>query len=114
MQTLSPSSLDKDGFIKIHRSTQIVDPEHPHVFAVGDVVDGFGAIKAGHTGMPEVSSCCVLADNGMPGWNQANVAVENILRMIKASNEDKAVGELQQYKAGVAMIKLTLGLVRLY
>lgn len=42
----------KDGLIKVKKTLQINAPGHnvPHIFAVGDCIDGFGAIKAGHTG----------------------------------------------------------------
>lgn len=42
----------KDGLVKVKETMQIKAPGHnvPHMFAVGDCVDAFGAIKAGHTG----------------------------------------------------------------
>ena len=50
MRTLTPDACDQWGYIKVMRTMQLANPEFPHVFGVGDVVDGHGAIKAGHTG----------------------------------------------------------------
>lgn len=72
------------------------EAEHPdmsHFFAVGDCAET-GAIQAGHTAY----------------W-QAEVAARNILRMIRADEEDKEVEELEEYKVSVPSIKVTLGMV---
>lgn len=61
---------------------------YKNVFAIGDCIDGFGSIKAGHT-----------------GWNQAEVAAQNILKLIKNDVD------LLKYEKSVPMIRLTLGLV---
>lgn len=45
LQSLSPKSIDGDGFIRTLRTLQISDTEHPNVFAVGDVA-ATGAHKA--------------------------------------------------------------------
>jgi hypothetical protein len=47
-----PTAIGKDGYIKVKPSMQIDARGHnvPNTFAVGDCIDGFGAIKAGHTG----------------------------------------------------------------
>lgn len=79
-------------------------------FAVGDCADAFGAIKAGHT-----------------GWNQAEVAAKNVLRMIRWEERGGTVEEmepsekgedvpaegykLERYEPNLPMMKLTLGLV---
>lgn len=64
------------------------------VFAIGDCIDGFGAIKAGHT-----------------GWNQAEVAVRNILRLVEVQLGGGRE-ELEEYEISPPMIRLTLGLDR--
>ncbi|MBW0476525.1 hypothetical protein O181_016240 [Austropuccinia psidii MF-1] len=73
------------------------------VFAIGDCIDGFGSIKAGHV-----------------GWNQAEVAARNIVKLAtvaesggdiaEVSNTD---GPLESYEPSPPMIKLTLGLDRM-
>jgi NADH dehydrogenase FAD-containing subunit len=47
-----PNAINKEGLVKVKETMQINAPGHrvPHMFAVGDCIDGFGAIKAGHTG----------------------------------------------------------------
>ncbi|KAA1078265.1 hypothetical protein PGT21_032126 [Puccinia graminis f. sp. tritici] len=81
------------------------NPAWKRVFAIGDCIDGFGAIKAGHV-----------------GWNQAEVAARNILASI-AHLERKSLGaghqsvdldevQLEHYLPTPPMIKLTLGLHR--
>ncbi|KAH9819296.1 hypothetical protein DFH28DRAFT_1105683 [Melampsora americana] len=77
---------------------EIEEVDHPHtfdrVFAIGDCIDGFGAIKAGHT-----------------GWNQAEVAVRNVLRLIEGEMKGDEV-KLEEYQISPPMIRLTLGLDR--
>ncbi|POW00995.1 hypothetical protein PSTT_12734 [Puccinia striiformis] len=78
------------------------------VFAIGDCVDGFGAIKAGHV-----------------GWNQAEVAARNIISSITHLERTNDIAfppeekedfleesELEKYTPSPPMIKLTLGLNR--
>ncbi|KAG2002423.1 Fer8 [Coprinopsis cinerea AmutBmut pab1-1] len=73
-------------------------PAYPHIFAIGDVADAFGAIAAGHN-----------------AYAQGEVAARNIIRLIKRS-EAKAGGNkeeeeaLEQYTAGPPAIKVSLGL----
>ncbi|KZT01697.1 iron uptake cluster protein [Laetiporus sulphureus 93-53] len=69
---------------------------YPHLFAIGDAVDAFGAQKAGRN-----------------SFYQAEVAVRNILKMIERSErgEDPTKGvQLEHYKPGPPGIKITLGL----
>lgn len=102
-----PTSVGKDGYIKVKKTMQIAAPGHrvPNLFAVGDCIDGFGAIKAGHT-----------------AWNQATVAANNIVKIIKAREEAAASStsestastlgeiELEEYKPSKPMISVSLGL----
>ncbi|KAH8921880.1 FAD/NAD(P)-binding domain-containing protein [Atractiella rhizophila] len=96
-----PSSVNDSGYVKVNRHMQLVDAEGSvlgggKVWAVGDVVDGFGAIKAGHT-----------------GWNQATICAQNILRLLQnppAQSQQRSKPALQSYYPGVPMIRLTLGL----
>jgi len=69
---------------------QIGSTQYPHLFAIGDAADAFGAIAAGHTAH----------------W-QAEVAARNVLRLIKGESP------LEKYKPGPPAIKVSLGLVRL-
>jgi len=84
------------------------NPVWKRVFAIGDCIDGFGAIKAGHV-----------------GWNQAEVAARNILASIRHLEEqnshslpapdaspDLPESQLEHYVPSMPMIKLTLGLDR--
>ncbi|KZT02008.1 iron uptake cluster protein [Laetiporus sulphureus 93-53] len=69
---------------------------YPHLFAIGDAVDAFGAQNAGRNSA-----------------SQAEVAARNILKMIERSErrEDPIKGvQLEQYKPGPSGIKITLGL----
>lgn len=53
VKKIMPSAINpKDGTIRVKSTLQINAPGHnvPNMFAVGDCIDGFGAIKAGHTG----------------------------------------------------------------
>ena len=50
--SVMPTAVSKDGLVSVYRTMQIKAPGHnvPNMFAVGDCIDAFGAIKAGHTG----------------------------------------------------------------
>lgn len=106
----SDSDVEGEGE-EDEEAKEISDPVWKRVFAVGDCADAFGAIKAGHT-----------------GWNQAEVAAKNVLRLIKweeaggkvdkvdiaetlAEGEEQE-GKLLRYEHRAPMMKLTLGLVR--
>lgn len=71
---------------------------HPHIFAIGDAADAFGAINAGHT-----------------AYLQGEVAARNILKMVEAREEGRElkVEDLERYKPGLPAIKVSLGLVSL-
>ncbi|TFK45782.1 FAD/NAD(P)-binding domain-containing protein [Heliocybe sulcata] len=64
-----------------------LETAYPHVFAIGDAADAFGAIKAGHNAH----------------W-QAEVAARNIVRLVHGD------AELEQYVPGPPAIKVSLGL----
>ncbi|KAI0920503.1 hypothetical protein AcV5_010220 [Taiwanofungus camphoratus] len=75
---------------------------YPHIFAIGDAADAFGAIKAGHT-----------------AGHQAEVAARNIIRLIQqaelGSKYDSARDtdlQLEHYTPGAPGIKISLGLSR--
>jgi len=96
VQKIMPTAINaKDGTIKVKRTMQVNAPGHnvPNIFAVGDCIDGFGAIKAGHT-----------------GWFQAGVAANNILKIVRARETGEALEPLQEYEPGKPMISLSLGL----
>ncbi|PBK68507.1 FAD/NAD(P)-binding domain-containing protein [Armillaria solidipes] len=63
---------------------------YPHIFAIGDAADAFGAIKAGHN-----------------AYFQGEVAARNVLRLINDSDEP-----LELYTPGLPAIKVSLGLTR--
>ena len=66
-----------------------------HIFAIGDCAET-GAIQAGHTAY----------------W-QGEVAARNVLRLIERDDAGAGDAELEEYKAGVPAIKVTLGMVGL-
>ncbi|KAF8716648.1 Pyridine nucleotide-disulfide oxidoreductase, partial [Rhizoctonia solani] len=104
MRSLAPHAIDdQTGMIKILRTMQVDLPpksrfvaqdggtnaprtELPHVYAIGDAADAFGAIKAGHTAH----------------W-QAEVAAKNIVASILSQ-------PLTSYEPGPPAIKITLGM----
>ncbi|KAK0229565.1 hypothetical protein EDD85DRAFT_957340 [Armillaria nabsnona] len=66
-----------------------VTTQYPHIFAIGDAADAFGAIKAGHN-----------------AYFQGEVAARNVLRLICDSDEP-----LELYTPGPPAIKVSLGLI---
>ncbi|WFD23199.1 hypothetical protein MEQU1_001887 [Malassezia equina] len=78
-------------------------PAHfPHIYAIGDVADAFGALNAGYQ-----------------AWFMAEVAVENILRdilRVKSTDEmDQRLSDdqpvpLKHFQPGPPLLKLSLGL----
>ncbi|KAK9893448.1 FAD/NAD(P)-binding domain-containing protein [Cystobasidium minutum MCA 4210] len=96
VKNVLPNAVGKDGYIKVNRHMQVQAPGHrvPHIFAIGDCIDGFGAIKAGHT-----------------AWHQATVAANNIVTIVKArENGEKTLPQLEEYTPGKPMISVSLGL----
>ncbi|GAA5893934.1 hypothetical protein JCM6882_003132 [Rhodosporidiobolus microsporus] len=106
-----PESLDDHGFINIRPTLQVDVSEVPdheelsekirrNIYAIGDVANA-GVIKAGHT-----------------GWNQAGVAVQNIMCCVETDllnekrKEDEEAKEpaLVAYEKSPPQIKVSLGL----
>ena len=78
-----------------HEDDNLTAP-YPHLFAIGDAADAFGAINAGHT-----------------AYYQGEVAARNILALIRQSEGERPEdAPLQPYKPGAPAIKISLGLVR--
>ncbi|THH32083.1 hypothetical protein EUX98_g2115 [Antrodiella citrinella] len=69
-----------------------LDVPHPHLFAIGDAADTFGAINAGHT-----------------AHAQALVAANNILKLIQAEESSSGPPELEEYHPGPPGIKMSIG-----
>ncbi|CAE6441307.1 unnamed protein product [Rhizoctonia solani] len=102
MRSVVPRAVDKTGMIKVLRTMQVDSSDYqfvtqdgqadetrttvPHIYAIGDAADAFGAIKAGHTAH----------------W-QAEVASKNIVASILSR-------PLTAYEPGPPAIKITLGL----
>jgi apoptosis-inducing factor 2 len=115
------------GLVRVTRSLQVAVPKKtggaqsgdlevadPHLFAVGNCADAFGAVASGRTAHYEVSSeniesLLVLISICIQG----EMAAKNILKLI-ARDEGKAdaTEELEQFNAPPPAIKLTIGLVR--
>ncbi|KAH8105108.1 hypothetical protein BXZ70DRAFT_919414 [Cristinia sonorae] len=69
------------------------DIPYPHLFAVGDVADTFGAVNAGYT-----------------AFAQALVAANNILKLIQAEETSSPTApELEQYQVQPPGIKMSIG-----
>ncbi|OAA68716.1 Pyridine nucleotide-disulfide oxidoreductase, FAD/NAD(P)-binding domain protein [Niveomyces insectorum RCEF 264] len=86
LRSLTPASIDADGYVRVLGTLQIRDPKHPNIFAVGDIA-ATGAAKAAR-----------------PGAKQAETVVNNIDHILK--------GEvLEEYDASdPPAIHLTLGI----
>lgn len=94
----------KSAGASIDMSTELDGmPAHfPHIYAIGDVADAFGALNAGYQ-----------------AWSMADVAVENILRdilRVKSTEEmdhpipDDQPVPLKHFTPGPPLLKLSLGL----
>ncbi|KAJ7855823.1 hypothetical protein B0H13DRAFT_2079331 [Mycena leptocephala] len=85
--------------------TKEEETPYPHIFAIGDAADAFGALPAGHN-----------------AWAQGEVAGRNVLRLISRHGGDGIAGEgcegkkreedeeLETYTPGPPAIKVSLGL----
>ncbi|KAK7434547.1 hypothetical protein VKT23_020156 [Stygiomarasmius scandens] len=113
LRTMDPSTVNPDnGLAHVLTTMQLAPPPvsdvgasseqekrtpYPHMFAVGDAADAFGAIAAGHT-----------ADF------QAKVAANNILILVRAcetkGEEQHIDQELEEYTPTEPGIKVSLGL----
>jgi apoptosis-inducing factor 2 len=78
----------------------------PHIFAIGDSADAFGAIKAGHTAYFQVRSFSFLQNTTLT-ITQGEVAARNVASLIK--NGKAAL--LDSYVPGPPAIKVSVGLV---
>ncbi|KAJ7855828.1 hypothetical protein B0H13DRAFT_1727879 [Mycena leptocephala] len=91
-----------------HEAASVDDDEetpYPHIFAIGDAADAFGALPAGHN-----------------AWAQGEVAGRNVLRLISRYGGNGIAGEgcegkkrdegleLETYTPGPPAIKVSLGL----
>ncbi|KAF9232991.1 hypothetical protein BU15DRAFT_54458 [Melanogaster broomeanus] len=108
LHSMDPRTIDpKSGMICIARSMQILvesasapyfEPRlsvYPHLFAIGDAANAFGAIKAGHT-----------------AYYQGEVAARNVITLVKRDEAADVELELEEYTPGPPMIKVTLGLTK--
>lgn len=77
-----------NGFLRVRPTLQLLNPDYPNIFALGDVAD---------TGAPKAAR---------PGMMQADVVVQNVLSLIEGKEAEKEI------EVGPAAIHLTLGLVR--
>ncbi|KAH9915636.1 iron uptake cluster protein [Amylocystis lapponica] len=103
-EAIVPGGSEK-GSIRVQRTMQVAVPSaqndtdtplavpHPHLFAIGDAADAFGAINSARM-----------------AFAQAEVAVRNILKLIGQSEDEPA--ELERYVPDPPAIKISLGLVR--
>lgn len=95
LQTLDSTTTDpstsiinpSNGFLRVRPTLQLLNPQYPHIFALGDVAD---------TGAPKAAR---------PGMMQADVMVQNVLSLIEGKEAEKEI------EVGPAAIHLTLGLV---
>ncbi|KAK0191874.1 hypothetical protein F5146DRAFT_1102169 [Armillaria mellea] len=84
LKDMDPKTVDvQTGLARTH---------YPHIFAIGDAADAFGAIKSWDI---------------MHIFRSGEVAARNVLRLINDSNEP-----LELYKPGPPAIKVSLGLTR--
>ncbi|KAL4248994.1 FAD/NAD(P)-binding domain superfamily protein [Abortiporus biennis] len=92
----SPESKEKE---EVEGENEVEDDEpkleaiYPHIFAIGDAADAFGAINAGHN-----------------AYFQGELAAKNMLKMIES--EDPSKVELDRYAPGPPAIKVSLGLTK--
>ncbi|KAK4057017.1 hypothetical protein OIO90_001917 [Microbotryomycetes sp. JL221] len=94
-----PEALDEYGFVNIKDTLQVeaagaTASSTSRVYCIGDVANA-GVIKAGHT-----------------GWNQAGVAVNNIMAQIMCDNDEdqSEAPQMLTYERTPPQIKVTLGL----
>ncbi|RDW63318.1 putative amid-like nadh [Coleophoma cylindrospora] len=88
LKAISPESIDASGFIRTQKTLQISAPEHPNIFAIGDVADT-GAHKAAR-----------------PGGRQAAIVTSNIQHLLKEE-------PLENYDGiDPPAIHLTLGIIK--
>ncbi|PWN51981.1 FAD/NAD(P)-binding domain-containing protein [Violaceomyces palustris] len=93
---------DEKGHLRVHgRESEHEQGRIPNAYAIGDCADAFGALNAGYQ-----------------AWGMADIAVENILRDIESSSNNRGssrpsspkLTEMVEFKPAVNMLKLSLGL----
>ncbi|KZO94367.1 FAD/NAD-P-binding domain-containing protein [Calocera viscosa TUFC12733] len=92
IRPLSPSSITSDGHLHVKPTLQLGDPQHPNIFAIGDVADTGGQKAA------------------RPGFKQAMIVAQNIKALSEARGD--AVQTLTEYTGDPSAIHLTLGFKR--
>jgi apoptosis-inducing factor 2 len=92
LASLSPQSLNlKNNCLHVLPTMQLADARHENVFVIGDVADT-SALK-----------------NAVSGWFQAEVVARNITRLLRRNDGPVTEEELEDYKPGPPVIKLTVG-----
>ncbi|KIJ58471.1 hypothetical protein HYDPIDRAFT_102602, partial [Hydnomerulius pinastri MD-312] len=113
LRAMDPRTIDPEtGLVRVLRSMQVSvrpspeaeaeaegsgsEPEtpYPHLFAIGDAADAFGAINAGHT-----------------AYYQGEVAGRNLIRLLRREARARDL-ELEEYTPGLPMIKVSLGMTK--
>ena len=121
---MSPSACTHEMFVESEADASY-DPHtfvYPHLFAIGDAADAFGACKAGHTAyyQGEVAARNVIklikGNAGTPApifWGLTLVPGEGEREHGSLGAEEGSEGdlELEEYVPGFPMIKVSLGLV---
>ncbi|TFK72298.1 FAD/NAD(P)-binding domain-containing protein [Pluteus cervinus] len=92
---LPPQSLSTPSTEDNSETAQEETTPYPHIFAIGDSADAFGAIAAGHT-----------------AYYQGGVAARNIIKLIKARESSNPAESLEAYKPSPPAIKVSLGLTK--
>ena len=88
LASLSPQSLNlKNNTLHVLPTMQLADSRYENIFVIGDVADTT-ALK-----------------NAVSGWFQAEVVARNVTRLLRDENDE----ELEEYKPGPPVIKLTVG-----
>jgi len=117
LQEILPEAIVPDGpnkgLIRVKRTMQVAVPRqnewtssdtteddahydvpYPNLFAIGDVADAFGAIKAGHT-----------------AYRQGETAAKNIVKLIRQDEGETGDDlKLDRYEPGPPGIKMSVGL----
>ncbi|KAF8997387.1 hypothetical protein BDQ17DRAFT_1391895 [Cyathus striatus] len=106
LKDMDPSIVGENQLAKVLRTLQLgvindgernESTQYPHIFAIGDAADAFGAIAAGHN-----------------AYDQAEVAARNIIRLIKSAesgaNTKSQEESIEIYTPGPSVIGVSLGL----
>ncbi|KAK7002481.1 apoptosis-inducing factor B [Favolaschia claudopus] len=91
-ESVSSAASDEEGVeaedAEEEEEEELTTP-YPHIFAIGDAANAFGAIPAGHN-----------------AYYQAEVAARNVLRLVHGKTDEP----LERYTPGPPAIKVSLGL----